>query len=551
MRLHNKRWYRCCIGSVILCALLIGALAACGGSPDGDADGVSLIVSMASTPETLDPALSSATDVGTYLTHLFEGLMRYSWDGSGVEYGQAASHTVSDDGLVWTFTLRDDIKWSDGQAVVAEDFLYAWRRFVDPETAAPYAYDMGQYFKNGAAITDGRAAPETLGVRAEGTRIVEITLEAPCPYFLEILAFPTLSPVRRDTIEEHGIRWVRTGETYLTNGPFRMESFKLDDRMVTVKNEHYWEVARVVPDKISWLFLRDSVARLGALRSGEVSYIASFPLEEREALDAAGMYERGPMLGTYYVNFNNLKAPFDDPLVRKALTLAIDNAFIADVLFQGSVIPATAFVGDGFYTAGHDVAFRAEGGAYFDPYNYEQAKEEAQQALAEAGYPNGEGFPHFEYLLNEDAGNALIAEAVQQMWKDVLNVSAELRTAEWSVVLVDRRGGHYEVGRAGWIADFNDPVTMLGLFVSSSANNDTFYANPDFDALIAASAVETDPAARSQLLHQAEDIMIGQDWACAPLYYYTAERAADPALKDFTLSLLGYTFFHRAYLSLD
>jgi len=508
-----------------------------------------LTVALSSTPETIDPALNSSVDGGTYLIHMFEGIMRYTWDGEDIEYGQAESHTVSDDGLVWTFTLRDDIKWSDGQPVTAEDFAYSWRRFVDPDTAAPYAYDMGMYFKNGTAITDGELPPEELGVQVIDERTIEITLEELCPYFLEILAFPTLYPVRRDMIEEHGVGWTRNGDTYICNGPFKMESFTLDDRMVSVKNEHYWDKESAVPESITWLFLSDNIARLAALRSGEASYIEGFPQEERNALEEADMYYMSPLLGTYYLSFNHDVEPFNDPLVRKALTLAIDNAFISDVLRQGAVIPAAAFVGDGFHTSGHDVAFREEGPKYIDPYNYEANKEEARQALAEAGYPDGEGFPRIEFLLNEGAGHEMIAEAVQQMWKDVLNVNAELRTAEWSVLLVDRREGSYQVARNGWLGDFNDPFTMLGMFMSSSANNDCFYSNPEFDELIAQSMRQTDPAARSQLLHQAEAIMFGQDWACAPIYYYTNESAVNPNLKDFSVSLLGYSLFHKAYLS--
>ncbi|MCL2053117.1 MAG: peptide ABC transporter substrate-binding protein [Oscillospiraceae bacterium] len=543
--------------------LLAATLTACGGggaennpdSPGGSPSGAGansnaneVIVAIASSPETIDPALNSASDVSTYTNHSFENIMRYMWDGTGIEYGQAESHTVSEDGMTWTFVIRENAKWSDGKAVTAEDFVYSWQRFVDPATGAPYAYDMGMYFKNGVAITDGEMPPEELGVRAIDERTLEVQLENPCPYFLEIMAFPALFPVRRDMIEEHGDRWTRSGDTYISNGAFKMESFTLDGSMVMVQNEHYWDAENVTAEKITWMFLSDNVARLAALRSGAVSYILDFPAEERNAVESAGMYRKSPLLGTYYVCYNTELEPFNDPLVRKALTLAIDNAFIADVLRQGSVVPATAFVGDSFFTSGHDVEFRKEGANYIDPYNYEEAKAEAQKALAEAGYPNGEGFPRVEYLLNDDSTHSMIAEAIQQMWKEVLNVNMEIRSAEWSVVLSDRRAGNFQVSRNGWIADFNDPVTMLGMFMSTSANNDGNYSNPEFDRLIEESMRETDPAKRSALLHQAEAVMLGQDWACAPIYYYCVEAAASPNLKNFYSSMLGYEFFHRAYL---
>jgi oligopeptide transport system substrate-binding protein len=278
-----------------------------------------------------------------------------------------------------------------------------------------------------------------------------------------------------------------------------------------------------------------------------VSYIDNIPQEERNALEAEGLYILVPVLGTYYVSFNTQKAPFDNPLLRKALTLAIDNDFIANVLRQGAVIPAEAFVGNGFYTSGHDVEFRAEGLKYIDSQNYEQRKEEAREALAEAGYPNGEGLDRIEYLLNEMAMHTMIAEAIQHMWKEVLNVNMEIRTAEWSVVQVDRRQGNFQIARNGWIADFNDPMTMLGLLVSSSQNNDGKYSNPVFDAKIEESMNESDPAKRSLLLHEAEDIMM-DDWACAPIYFYCDEKAADPKMQGRAHSMVGYTFFHKAYL---
>jgi oligopeptide transport system substrate-binding protein len=205
-------------------------------------------------------------------------------------------------------------------------------------------------------------------------------------------------------------------------------------------------------------------------------------------------------------------------------------------------------VGDGFFTSGHNRSFRSQGPVYIDPKKYDDNVAMAQAALAEAGYPNGEGMPRIDYLYNESSTHAMIGEAIQNMWKEALNLDMELRVAEWATVLVDRREGNFDVSRNGWIGDFNDPHTMLGLFVSSSENNDGKYNNPAFDAKMAESMRESDPAKRAQLQHEAEDIMLGQDWACAPVYYYCIEHAASPKLKGFTNSMLGYTFFHKAYL---
>ncbi len=511
--------------------------------------GDELVISLASSPETIDPARNSAVDGACYAIHQFEPLMRYKWDGSGVEYGMAESYDVSEDGLVWTFHLRDS-KWSDGEPVKAQDFDYAYRRLVNPDLACPYGGDMGSFIKNGEACAMGEMPITELGVRAIDDKTFEVTLSSPCPFFAEIAAFPVFSPVRQDIIEKYGDdNWVKGPESYVTNGAFMMESFTLDEAMVSVPNPGYWDAASIKPSKITWLFLVDDKAELTALRAGEAQFIDAMPQEETTALKADGLYGIIPQLGTYYVSFNVEKEPLNNPLVRKALTLAIDTDFIANVLREGSVAPAEAFVGTGFRTSGASRDFRDGYAAYMAPSDYAANCEAAKAALAEAGYPNGEGIPKIEYLLNDNTGHIMIAEALQKMWKDVLGVEIEIRIAEWATVTADRRDGNFNIARNGWIGDYNDPATMLTLFLSTSGNNDGKYNSEAFDAKIAESFAETDPDKRDQLLHEAEDILIGQDWACAPIYYYSDEYGVLPSLKGWGITPLGYKFFHTAYLA--
>jgi oligopeptide transport system substrate-binding protein len=519
-----------------------------GAAPPATGKGAPLTVAIASSPETIDPQMNSSLDGASYLIHFFEGLARVKRDGIGVEYGQAESHTVSDDGLVWTFTLRENAKWSDGQPVTARDFEYAWKRLVDPNTAAPYGGDMGMYVKNGAAIYSGEKPVDELGVRVIDDRTFEVTLENPCAFFMEIAAFPTYMPVRRDMIEKEGDAWVRSGATYITNGPFKLSSFTLDDKMVMIQNPNYWDIANIVPSQLTFLFLPDTVAELAAFRSGEISLMATPPQEESKALEAEGLWHGNVMLGTYYASFNTQIEPFNNPLVRKALTLAVDTKYIAEVVREGHVKPAEAFVGDGFSTSGFGQAFRANAPKYVSPSNYEANKEAAKQALAEAGYPDGAGIPKIEYLYNEDTGHRLIGEALQQMWKEVLNINVELRSAEWAVVLEDRRKGNFQMARNGWIGDYNDPATMLTLFLSNSGNNDGKYNSPEYDSLIGLSMAATDPTTRNELLHQAEDVLLGKDWALIPIYYYLKENCWVKNLKGYVSTPLGYDMFFGAYL---
>ena len=513
--------------------------------PADNADALNIY--LATSPETIDPNLGSALDSGNYANHLFEGLMRYKWDGTGVEYGMAESHEVSADGLVWTFKLRDS-KWSDGQPVTANDFVYSWRRLVDPESAAPYGVDMGGFVKNGEAIFEGEMPVDQLGVKAIDEKTLEVTLENATPYFDQISAFATFSPIRQDIVEKYGFdNWTKTPESYVSNGPFKCLSYLPDDKLAIVPNPGYWDAGSVVPQQINFMFLADDSAAYAAFRSGKLDYQDTPPQEEVDSLKSDGFFGDTAELGTYYVSFNTQKEPLDNALVRKALALAIDTSFIANTIRQGAVKPAEAFVGDGFTTSGHNQTFRDGWQKYVSPENYEANKEEAKKALADAGYPDGDGFPKLEYLYNESTTHAAIAEALQDMWKQVLGIEVVLKVADWNTVLQDRRNGNFEIARNGWIADYNDPATMLNLFLSNSGNNDGKYNNPEFDAKIAASNMEQDPAKRNQLLHEAEDLLVGQDWAVAPIYYYTITWAVNPDLKDWGVTPLGYKFFQKAY----
>ena len=510
-----------------------------------------LTVSLASSPETIDPTMNSSVDGATYAVHLFEGLLKYKWDGSsGTEPGMAASYTKSTDGLVWTFKLRPDAKWSDGKQVTANDFVYSWRRLVDPATAAPYGLDMGGFIKNGADIVDGKKKPEELGVKAVDATTFEVTLAGPCPFFDEIAAFPVFYPVREDTIKANGDKWIRDPKTFLTNGPYKMESFTTDVSLVVVPNENYYAKDKLGPNKITFMFLADENATLAAYRSGQIQFGDSYPQEELDALRKEGIYGSSAQLGTYYLTYNLKKAPMDNVNVRKALTLAIDTKYIADTLRQGTVLPAKAYVGDGFKDVDQSVEFRSKGQSYMDPAQYEANKTAAKKALADAGYPDGKGFPKLEYMYNDGSGHKMIAEALQQMWKTVLNIDVTLKNQEWNVFQDSRRKGNFQIARNGWLADYYDEASMLNLFLASSGNNDGKFNNPKFEEYMKTAGTTLDRATRIDAMHKAEDVLMAQEWACAPIYYYIDEYIYNKNdLKGWGVSPLGYKFFQGATLA--
>lgn len=525
---------------------------------DGSADAASsgrrtdLRICMASTPETIDPTLNSSEDGGVYLVHLNEGLYRYNVEGNGVEPGQAESYDLSDDGLVYTFHLRDGLIWSDGQPVVAGDWVYAWQRLVDPATAAPYALDMGSFIKNGAAIVEGEMEPSELGVVAVDDKTLEVTLQNPCAFFEEIIAFPAMQPIRQDVVEAAPERWSTSPDTYVSNGAFKLTEYEIDSHLAMVPNEGYWDAETIVPTSLTFLFLADENAQLNAFRSGEADWVRNIPGEEVKSMVEQGYTTHLPLLGTYYMSMNTQRAPFDDANVRKAFSLAIDREYIANTVREGYVPAAYAYVGDGFSDAEAGSDFYEVGGPLL-PTDYEESKKQAVEALAAAGYktpdnPDGNAFPAVTYLYNEGTGHQTIAQAMQNMWKEVLGVDVTLSSQEWKVFLDTRRKGDYEMARDAWLADYNDPANLLMLNMSNGGNNNSQYRSEEFDALMDEAMAAPDVATHMEKLHEAEKLAIETDQILAPIYFYTYENTKLPELKDVGYATVGYSFFHKAYV---
>ena len=514
-------------------------------------DGFNLAVCLASEPQTIDPALNSAVDGAIMINHMFEGLVKWVDDGEGnavTAPGQAESweKVVNDDGTVtYTFTLRDGIKWSDGQPVTAGDFEYSWKRLANPETAADYCYmiDMVQGY---AAVADGSADPDTLGVKAIDDKTLEITLSYDCPYFEEIMAFPATFPVRQDMVEGND-EWTYDVSTYVGNGPYKMAEWSHNAYILAEKNENYYDYENLGPDTIRFTLLDDANAMLAAYNSGELDFIENFPTDEMANYLASGEITVADYLGTYYVCFNTEDEVFSEPLVREAISLAIDRNYIVENVSQAGEVPATAYVPSGVNDAagpsGDD--FRTVGGEYYSvaAEDYEANCEKARELLAEAGYPNGEGFPTVEYTYNTDDKHKAIAEALQNMWQEVLGVTVTLSNQDWNVFLESRKQGDYQIARNGWIADYNDPCSFLDMWYTDGGNNDAQYSNPEYDALIDQAKATSNQEERMAAFHAAEDILIEQDSVLAPIYFYTQPYMLADDIQGMYYTPLGYFFF--------
>ena len=551
------------LAAALTCSMVVG----CGSSKEtakddkaatSSSDGFNVTVNFASEPMTMDPALNSTVDGGVMANHLFEGLMK--WQDTGEEadgsdgtvdnaeltYGQAESYdkVENEDGTVtYTFHLRDGIKWSDGKDVTAGDFEYAWKRLVDPATAADYSYMLDSVVNANEIIAGEKDASE-LAAKAIDDKTFEVTITTDVPYFEEICAFPATMPVRQDIIEEKGVQWTFDPSTYISNGSYKLTEWTHNSQIVMAKNENYYDYENLGPDTITFKLMDDSNAMLSGFKSGELDFIQDAPQAELPSLIASGDMKILNYLGTYYVCFQTQKAPFDNPKVREAFTLAVDRTYIVDKVTQSGQVEAGGYVPSGISDAdGGD--FRAEGGDYYKPTDadYEANCEKARQLLAEAGYPNGEGFPVVEYLYNTSDAHKAVAEALQKMWEQELGVPVTLNNQEWAAFLQTRKNGDYSIARNGWISDYNDPISFLDMWMTGGGNNDAQYANPEYDNIIKQAKATSDATERMKLLHQAEDILVCQDYVVNPLYFYTQKYMLADGIEGTYYCPLGYFFF--------
>lgn len=565
--------------ALILTAAMVVGLAACGGSTSNDAASTTdetttessddqaadettettdtteeteatastgekiLSVQVGPDPETIDPALNSAVDGGNMLLHSFECLLAVDENGQLVP-GQAETWETSEDGLTWTFHLRDGLKWSDGSDLTANDFVYSWKRVCDPMVAAPYAETVLSMVEGYDKAIEGDL--DALQVVAQDDNTLVVTLNAPCSYFGSLAAFATLSPVQEATVTANGDAWATSAETYISNGPFYVSEWVPGSYIMMSKNPYYWNADAIKLDGIKWNLIEDSNAAYSAYQTGEVLMIKDVPTEEIPSLKDNAEFHVDPIIGTYYLSMNLERDAFKDARVRKALSLAIDRDYVANTLMQGTYSPAGNFMGPGWIdTDGKQFQDNANGGQpYIDVNNYEADLEEAKQLLADAGYPNGEGFPSITYTTNDSGYHKVVAEYLQQAWAE-LGIDLQVDIVEWASFTPMRRNGDYDIARNGWVGDYSDPSNMLDLFYSTNGNNDGKFNNADYDAAMDLSRTTLDSAERSKALHTAEDILM-EEAGCIPVAYYNDFWLQSDKITGSWHSPYGYWYFMYA-----
>lgn len=488
------------------------------------ASGEAKIAKLISGPEpgSLHPALSQGTHESIILDHVFEGLMKRDADGNIIP-GTAESYEVSEDELTYTFKIRQDAKWSNGDPVTARDFEVAWKYALAPETASDYAYQL--YYLVGAEDYNvGIGSADEVGVKALDDTTLEVKLASPTAYFLELCAFYTYYPVNAAIQEEVGAEWSHDGSTFVCNGPFTVTAWNHDESVELAKNENYYNKDAVKLDGITFYISDDQNTMWQMYQNDEIDLDYEIPTDVVGQLKAQNDPELQivPELATYFYRFNTTVKPFNNAKVRKALSMAIDRQLIVDEVTQSGEIPAYGVVCPQIADATGD--FRENGGECFSE-NIDEAKKLLAEGLAEEGMDKLE----FTILYNTSEQHKKVAEAIQQMWNENLGVNVTLENTEMKVKIDREHKLDYEVSRAGWSGDYADPNTFLDLFTSWSSQNDTGWKTEAYDELITKAGEELDPATRMGYLHEAEEMLM-EEMPIMPIYYYTRAIETKPYL---------------------
>ena len=473
-------------------------------------------------PETLDPQKTQTVVEADIVYDLFEGLLTYDADGRLVP-GVALAWRVSGDGLTYDFDLRDE-SWSNGDPVTADDFVFAFRRLLDPATGAPYA-NLFFVIRNGEAVNRGRAAPEALGVRALGPHRLEIALERPTPYFLGLLAHQTAVPLDPASLAKYGRDFDRPGKL-VSNGAYALAGYVPNDRLTLARNPKFHDAEHVAIAREEILPLEDRAAALLQFQAGEIDSYADAPSDQIAFLRARfpGELFLNASLGTYYYAFNTKKPPFDDARVRRALSMTIDREFLADTIWGGSMLPAYALTPPGI--AGVNPV--APDFAALAPID---AEAQARRLLAEAGFGPGGRTLDVEIRYNSSENHQATAVAVADMWRPLNVVTSFVSTDAKTHFAYLRDGGDFDVARAGWLADYDDAQNFLTLAKGDNqALNYSRWSNPAYDALLKQAEDERDPAARAEMLTRAEAILLKAQ-PIAPLMYLESKNLVSKRVK--------------------
>lgn len=556
----KKRWISGILASVMAMSLLAGCgggqastgdittaagtgtEAAAGNETTGETEAAGNVLRyvMTGEPETLDPNMNNYAESSNVLLNLFTGLYQYSTDGTSVEPGCAESHTVSEDGLTYTFKLREGLKWSDGSPLTAADFEYSWKRELKQETASTAAWQL-YYIKNGEAYNNGQCEADEVGVKAIDDTTLEVVLNNPTPYFVNLTAANNFAPVKKEAVES-AEAWTKSADTYVCNGPFMMAEIKPQEGYSLVKNPNYVFADTVALDGVEMIFIEQAEAALSAYNAGDVDAMSGKSIETQAMTQYDGSEELHSydLIGTSYYDFNCEKE-YMTKEVRKALAMAISRDTINQVAVPSKPKSAYAFVPYGIPYAEETEDFRTKVGNDMIIEDVEAAK----QLLADAGYPGGEGLPTLQLIITNTKENKDKAQILQAVWKENLGVNVEIVTFESKVYWDEHGAGNFDVAFDGWTGDYPDPNTNLSIFNKSRMEKECRWRSEEalrYNDLLEEAATLADNNARMDLFVEMEQILM-DEMPVMPVYFRNTMALVKPHVQGFTCDNSGHPLF--------
>lgn len=503
-------------------------------------------MNLSTEPPTMDPAQVQDQVSATVINGIYEGLTRVNEKGE-VEPGIAKDWTVSDDGKMYTFNLREDAKWSNGDALTAHDFEFSWKRALDPDLkpeVSAYAYQL-YYLVGGEAYNTGNGSADAVGVKAINDHTLEVRINAPTPYFLSLMSFQTYFPVHQSVKTNEA--FATKASTMITNGPFKLAEWKKNTSMTLVPNEHYHSKDVIKLTKVHFTMVNDSGSELSMYQTDKLDYAGNptglLPTDQLATLKQShpDEFNNKGTASLYYYLFNTTAKPFDNVKVRQALSMAISRQDLTEKVTLGGQLPAFGIVPPGI--KGEKEEFRTEVSDDYFKEDYAEAKRLLAEGLAESKLA---AMPPFGINYNTNDLHQKVAEAIAEMWRVNLGVTANINNQEWGVFLASRNALNYEVARGGWGADYNDPISFIDLFTSKSGNNNTGYSSAEYDALVNKVYSTDDSAVRMQAMADAEKLIM-ESRAIMPIYYYSTVYMMKPGFKNIYIDFKGDINYTHGY----
>ncbi|WNC13871.1 peptide ABC transporter substrate-binding protein [Brevibacillus brevis] len=499
-----------------------------------------IVYALSQEPEQMDPTLNVYARSSIVLQNLFRGLYKIDESGKKPVPALAEGYELDSTGTKYTFKLKPNAKWSDGKPVTAGDFEYSWKRVLNPDVASGAAFYL-YYLKNGKAYNEKKAKAEDVGVKALDDTTLEVTLENPTPYFLELLCVTAYYPVRKDVAEKEG--WTKSPETYLTTGPFMLSELRPKEKYVLKKNPNYVDADKVKLDTLEIVFIESTEAELAAYTNGEIQVSDNISPEGMKQYQNTPDFYSIPRIGMQYYDFNASKKPFDDARVRKAFSMAINREQIIKNIVQSVEKPAFGMVPYGIPDGVQkDKEYRDVAGNLFS-----ENVDEAKKLLADAGYPDGQGMPEVTMIVQANQTAKDVAQALQSMWKQNLGVNVNIQTFESKVYWDEIDNGNFNIADDGWTGDYPDPMTNLDIFESVNTSDDMRWSSAEYDRLLEENRKISDQAKRMENFVKAEKILV-DEMPLMPLRFFEDQFLAKPNVKGVLKNYIGHTIFEYAHV---